>query len=170
MPGAGRSVDAHYLIGSQQSQEIRIVFISVLQIRKLRRREAKSVGLERDAGSPEWKASSIWSWGKVCGFHTLRARTTGRSQGWCTECPVCQVPGNTGRAPRARDRVAEPRSRSHTEPGGLELGLLVPCPALCGRLTPQGLAGVGGGGKQALGLGKKWGVVWPHSTITKCQA
>lgn len=37
--------------GSQQSQEIRIGFlISGLQIRKLRRRKGKSVGLERDAG------------------------------------------------------------------------------------------------------------------------
>lgn len=60
VPGAGLSICAYavYLFGSQQSQEIRTVFISVLLIRKLRLREVKSQ-LSR-AGSLE--PLHEWSW------------------------------------------------------------------------------------------------------------
>lgn len=156
MPGTGRSVYAHYLIWVPTVPGDKDCFYLSFADKETEAQGGKSVGLERDAGSKaaEWKASSIWSRGKICGIHTLHASTTQRLPSLASRMPCVsggnQVPGNTMRAPRARDPPAEPRSRSHTEQGPTRTQAARSVPSTLRRVDPSGPAGEAGPGDGGL--------------------
>ena len=145
--------------GPQQSQEIRIVFVSVLQIRKLRLGEVKSVELEGDAGCKACAEGKPSVAGSVASPryvlpppHGVRGWHSERPQ-WLQEISSSGTLSGLTQPDTCLQNPAQGRTQSR---GRLELRLS----------SPAGHPAVGPAGKAAPGEGQEaagWGGMSPTS-------